>query len=740
MKKRNRWKGLTALILALVMAAVSPLNARASSGSGKYVSDVYVAYGKNAEEAIKTLKDKGYTPVEGNLNDGGKTYVMLGYKTTGDIRDSITDLAVMNMRGDYSVEDYRTLIKKQKAEIAEFLTGFMAVIHEYRANLKAGKTRAVYVHDLLNYYIEDDSGRKMGDLLNSETLQDKAGIEASIEHKNPEKLPDLITIVMQGNAQVIRSVEVLLSMAADTAENSWIDRFAERDYEQLLDKVKTERPDLNTLMKRIQYLDNTYGEEAEALSLEANDLRARLNDYISSGQKADTMTEEDVRKNFGDIEKDMGAALRYQDFLSIAAVCEGLKNYEGGRFKKGELLDFFLKEPDPEDHESFIPMAAALSEGQRSGLPFVNLEQLIKYAFTSEAGWKAFADQNKAYFDGLKEVSVYQNIDRDLYREDGSVALTGAARRANNTIAGTIGREIEQMDTLARITAISYAVTAGCTLVTLGTWGVRRYLLSKIEDPSIVINGEQYEYFLSLANMACKPESIAALKRMRLAVNLSRVFVVVTLAVVVWSAVMTVIDFHQDRTYQQLPIPKYLVDNYTNADGGNYSLNYKAVECNREAYFGADYKVQKGSSADLLADEGKQWLVLYASKNSKAGKPLTPNFVVQKSSQAPVGYDGMVHLFGEKGAVNAASVAFRNYSTFSTLWQAAAGDKYKLYVFSKLSTDVKTYDESAGNMRASAISNGTAAILGFGGLALGAVLGVCGTILVRKKKKEEALA
>ena len=136
-------KMLTALVLALVMAAISPLNAYASSGTGKYVSDVYVAYGKNAEEAIKTLKDKGFTPVEGNLNDGGKTYVMMGYKTTDDIRDSITDLAVMNMRGDYSVEDYKTQLKAQKTEIAEFLTEFMTVIREYRANLKGEPERRI---------------------------------------------------------------------------------------------------------------------------------------------------------------------------------------------------------------------------------------------------------------------------------------------------------------------------------------------------------------------------------------------------------------------------------------------------------------------------------------------------------------------------------------------------------------------------------------------------------------------
>ena len=99
----------------------------------------------------------------------------------------------------------------------------------------------------------------------------------------------------------------------------------------------------------------------------------------------------------------------------------------------------------------------------------------------------------------------------------------------------------------------------------------------------------------------------------------------------------------------------------------------------------------------------------------------------------------MVHLFGEKGAVNIASSAFRDYSTFSTIWQAVAGDK-TVYIFSKLSTDIKTYDESAGNMRASSLSTGQAAIFGFGGLALGAVLGTAGTVLVRKRKKKEVAA
>ena len=747
MKWLKSFKAALALALAIITALLAPAQALAADNNGKYVSEVYVAYGKNAEEAKKTLQDKGFTPVEGNLNDGGKTYAMMGYKTTDDIRDSITDLAVMNMRGNFSVEEYKTLLKSQKTQIAEFLNEFMTVIREYRANLKAGKTKATYVHDLLNYYKDDDTGMLMGDLLNSETLQDKVGVAQSIEAENPDKLPDLVTILLQGNAQVIKSMEVLLSMATDTADNSWLDRFAETDYDTLLDAVEDERPDLNTESKRVQYLENVYGEAAELLGLEAVDLRNRLNDYEASGLTLETATDEDIKNAFGNINEDAEAAVQYQNWLSIGLTYEGLKDYEGGNFAAGELLDFFLDDNDPEDTEIFIPMAAALSEGQRYGLPFVSFTQLLNYAFTDEEGWKQFAEKNKTTFDGLDEVSVYQNIDRDLYKDDGSVALTDAAQRANNTAAGTTGTEEEQMDTFAIITAISWAATAGCMLVTLGTFITRSILVNSATSMSgwqinemirTRIFAKVVDYNVVL-DYQMPREMASKVSTARFSVQLSRIFMVVTLAVAVISTVLTIIDLCRDKSVEQLPIPKYLVDNYTDTEGGSYSINYKAVECNREEYFGEGYTKQKGSCADLLADEGKQWLALYASKNSKAGKPLTPDFVVQEAGKAPSGYEGSVHIIGEKGAVNVASDAFRNYSTFSQTWQSIAGD-YTMYIFTKLSNDVKTYDEASGNMTASAVSANKSALFGIGGLAIGAVLGAVCTVLVNKNKRKKETA
>ena len=740
MKVLRNAKKIIALVLTLALFAIAPMQTAAAANNGKYVSEVYVAYGKDADEAKKTLEDKGFTPVEGNLNDGGKTYAMMGYKTTDDIRDSITDLAAMNMHGDYSVEDYKNLLKGQQTEIAEFLDEFMTVIREYRANFKAGKPKAVYVHDILNNYIEDDTKMKMGDLLNSETLQDKVGVNESVEAQNPDNLPNLVTILMQGNAQVIKSVEVLLSMATDTSDSSWLDRFAASDYDAMLDKLEEERPELNTETKRQQYLDNIYGDFAVTLGTEASALRNRLNDYAAADLKIDTATEEDIKKTFGDIENDIDALIKYREWLTAGTIYEGLNKYEGGRYKAGELLDFFLEENDPEDVETFIPMAAALSEGQRCGLPFVDLEQLLTFAFTTAESWKDYVEENKADFGKPEDISVYQNIDRGLYKDDGSVALTGAAQRANNTADGTTGTKEEQLDTIAKITAISWAATAGCTIVTLGSMVVRNILLKGFNgDLEIIYNKVMYNNFLKLAKGWCNTESIKTLTKMRFAIQLTRVLQVLTLAVAVFSAVMTVIDLTRDKSIEQLPIPNYMVDNYTDADGGSYSLNYKAVECNRMEYFGADYKKQKGSSADLNADEGKQWIVLYASKNSMAGRPLTPDFVIQDSSKAPNGYEGNVHLIGEKGAVNVVSAAFKNYSTFSTVWQNITGD-YSKFIFLKLSNDIKTYDESAGNMTATSMSGGMIALIGVGGLILGGVIGAVITVLIYKNKKKKETA
>lgn len=156
-------KKLFSLMLAVLLAAIitvmptAQVIARAQaaepSGSdaqpGKYISEVRVGLGKSVDAAAKSLA--GYTILTNDkgeyadLNEGagsnsiigskGDKVVLFGFKTTNDPADAITDLAVMNMDGGYSVEDYEALMDKYlETQIKPMIEGFMAAIMEYREN------------------------------------------------------------------------------------------------------------------------------------------------------------------------------------------------------------------------------------------------------------------------------------------------------------------------------------------------------------------------------------------------------------------------------------------------------------------------------------------------------------------------------------------------------------------------------------------------------------------------------
>ena len=746
--KLNGYRRMIILMLAFVITAITPLQA-AAAPKKEYVGDLYLAYGKDADEAKLALKDKGFTPIEGNFNDGGDTYAMLGYKTTDDIRYAITDVAVMNMRGGYSVEDYQNMLKEKKSEIAGFLEEFMVVVKEYRANYEAGRMRAVYVHDLLNKYTDDDTGMKLGDLFLADTLQDKVGIQESITAENKDNLPDLITILLQGNSEVVKSVELLLSMATDPSDDTWLDRFSNLTFDDLLDNVAETQPKLNTEAKQLRYLDNTYGGIAEIIAADMASIRDKLTAYEASGLDITTATEEDIKKTFGDpeaLEGDEAAesTLAIQDWMMTGALYENLKAYEGGNFGEGELLDFFMEETDPDDAERLYPIVASLSEGQWYGLPFVSFDMHLRNAFADEETWKSQADSARSTINGLEELSVYANIDRDIYKDDGTVALTDKAIREQNTVNGTTGSEEEQMDALAITAAVSWAVTAVSGLVTIGAaikTGVNAigeaYYKSLTNSLFDKYTNDPYNSFSDKYLNATNGRGAYGMARIKSGAFL-KYAAFATIALGIISAVFTVIDLLRDTSVEQLPIPKYMVDNRSDAEGNSFSINYKAVECNREEYFGSGYSRQTGSSADLMADEGLQWLTLYVSRNSMAGNPILADFAVQEKSQAPSGLTGNVHLIGEQGAINIASGSFRNYNTFQKTVNLIS-DK-TLYMFYGISDTPKTYDESSGNMTATDLSSGREALFGFGGMAIGAVLSAFIANMLRKKKESEAEA
>ena len=746
MKALKGLKALVALVLTLTFIALVPLNTVAAADTGKYVSEVYVAYGKDAEAAKKALGDKGFTPIEGNLNENGDTYVMMGYKTTDNIRESITDIAVMNMDGNFNTTEYKEVLRQRKTDVAELLTEFMATIREYRANLKAGKAKATAVHDLLNKLTDDDSGKPLGDLFNSETLQDKVGVNKSITDENKDKLPDLLTILMQGNSAYILTIENLLSLAADTNDNTWVDRFAAKDYDEMLDELEDSRPDLNTPSKRAQYLDAEYGTIVDNLSASVAAFRKDLLDYEALGLSVTDAKEKDIEAEFGnaeaaDEEKKTEIVSDELNWAETGVLYESLKNYEGGKYKKGELLVFFKEEVAEDDVERYYPMAAAFTEGQRGGMGFVSFRDLLRYAFMDFDSWKSDIEKN-ADLSGDTTDSVYKGINREMFKTDGSIAYTGAATRAENTSKGKKTTTTKVSDEAFLIGVLWFSTVFAGVLYGVAEYGKKAALIDLVGNNAQALIKIGKEGTKGIAPV----EEIMSRRFTRYSGDyyiFSKGVVFLKFATVflaVAASCYTIYTLAQKDEVKLKPIPKYFVDNYTSEDGESYQLNYQAVECNRAEYFGADHKAQTGNSADLNADEGKQWLAIYVSKNSMAGKPVTPDFKIAQSASAPGGMDGNIHTLGVKGAENLCNADYMNYSKlysgYKTVKDKIFGES-KAYVFFKLSNIAKTYDESAGNMTASSIGGGTVAIIGFGGIALGAALGAAVAVLINKNKKKK---
>ena len=142
MKRLSR--SVLAVFLAVLMGLLSTVRVfAAGTESPDYVGEVKIFFGdaSAAEKEGFTLLKDGNNPVDLNQNAGGglaskgEKAVYLGYKTTANRSEAITDLALMNMKGGYKTKDYEALMQQQMtSQIIPFVQSFIYAIEEYREN------------------------------------------------------------------------------------------------------------------------------------------------------------------------------------------------------------------------------------------------------------------------------------------------------------------------------------------------------------------------------------------------------------------------------------------------------------------------------------------------------------------------------------------------------------------------------------------------------------------------------
>ena len=798
------------ILMALLMACLMPIQVFADS-LPEYISEVKVYIGSysNAEkEGFKILNGDNGKPVDlnqgagGGLGSKGDKAVYLGYKTTTDSKEAITDLALMNMKGGYSTADYDALMEVQmKSQIIPFVKNFMATINEYRENynsdIESNRIRAQYVHDMLNKLTDDDcGGAGLGDLFLNETkyeMGDDAYNALSDEQKKEHA--DIVTIVAQSNGQATLLMNNLLTRASDTNEDTWIDRFSELTYDDLADLTGMSPSDA------FAELSMLYDDDATDLLYIWDDFREELESYEESLQNIvdsegfdyegmeekydnfdmETASSDEVLEALIDMTDERSETTQTVADLGVIAVHEYLDSIEYG---DGTLLDFFMQtsEEIEEDITVLYPLIASLTDGQRAGMEYVSLKELILMTVTDAEEF------DNGELESIETVSIYDGVDRGIYQK-GGVALTSDALRKDAleksaegtspllstftkvmigvsaasivaSITSIVARNMYFAKAAASMTQIQTAIstlktsiaTNQQTLTQLGntinnshyfaggaagivetTPNGIKYINTMADVPDDVAKAmtefmstrsaiEQSEK--TIQKLESTYQNVAASK-----VTVNRLMVGVTVAMVIITAFTTYLTWRDMQAHYRVdftPVPNYMVEEKDIV--GYNSRGEKIILKNQSAYYKVvesnlkkgDYKFDEiGAVADMNGCVGKQWLALYAVRN-QAMEPILASslMVVVGSSSIPAGYSTGIHMFGSKSAFNLNSNLYD--------WNESAKSVFVYY---------KT-DSSAASTTGSNFTGGTLALTGGAGLAVGAIV----TALAMKPRKKKAEA
>ena len=802
---KKRWfKRLTACVLAgALVFNFSALSAfAADSAQGKYVSNVFIAYGKTEEDAAKWLTQNGWEPVPGDFNAGKASFfdnnklqdqnvaAVMGIKRTDKADEAITDMAVMNMKGGYSLPAYESLIKEKKAQIDEIINDLMPAIHEYRANKNSegseiGEKRAQTAYEMLNKYTDGDpegeyavhdTGKRLGDLLATDTMQE--GNESGL---------DLQQLMLESSGPAMLTVEMLLALGTDTAEDTWLQRASGLTGDALSENLEKYVPEAAgqdvAASAAVQYLNGKFADTAVLLAEQWEDVHEEIlwfesyndqNGLWKKDKESDDAYTKRLMAHFKALEGSDSDNGDRDHYYQISVLYNKMYDipYEG---EWGETLGDFLN-PAGDDAfayvpENYLPLAAGLSEGQRACLEFVSFEAMLSLGIgTPEEVGKLLPDVKKLLGDAV-EMDIYAGVNRAIFRS--GVALTNEALMEQN--AGR-GQAFDQLWSNSGI--IAWAVNAGAilgavTLVTGGIMTAKGYTaaytteeiagfkqsydtarttyynhIHQVENGDAVIKGsivDNYTDKMLEYENAQKAQKVTGMG------TAGRWMMGIGGALMIGAAIVKGVQMYQYYQRTFTPIPTMIVDEsdivtYLTDDNGKPLLDekgdqkknidfkdyeyYQAVSCNRPEV-GEIGDWQDGvkeyqdhgcyNVADLNADMGQEWLALYATKSENKGYPILADSLTLQygSGEMPAGCSQALHLFTYTNAQDLGDTAW-----------AFNNDKKGVYFF--WNSDENAYPASA----ASAFSTGHMAM----GIAIGLAVGILGATLALypKRKREEA--
>lgn len=663
-------KAAVSVFLVLAICFVSSTSVFAASSKERYISELVLCSAASADEAETKLKEQGYKLLNSESISSG---MYLGYKSTANSSEAITDISAMNMQGKYSFSDYEILMDNMKENVAETIDGLVPMITSYRNNYNAGAGIAVEVHEILNKFYEEDSGKKMGDYLLNCDLKDTT---------------DITKVFMQGNSTFIVDIQQLLFLAGENdGDKAWIEKMASSDPDYLLETYLKAYPTPN---KAYSAIAAKYGNAADTIRQTWNNFYENLktvkekyftenNGEVEFDEKGFTeKATEIINNNKTEITEDMtndqlnnevdnsiAEATLYDNFndMKLISYLDSLK------YEDGTMLTFFMRDADEVDDSELYTLAYYMGTSLSAQINNVGLQQVITRTLVDgdKVSETSFDSINQA-LDSYEQISIYDGVDRSLF--ENGVALTGATVQKNVSSGkswsdGLFSRifqpagEYKWADYFAFYIAPMFAsailwfsthivnALMDQTIISMSENVVEKSSeiagkLSLIQHTRVYERTSGTFVFMAFG----KGSLVQGTTAFRILQCFKVFFFVLTAVLAVVSLVYLFVTIFADGDSgpaEYTAIPNHIVDTVNTKNGDDY-VAYNTVNN------------LNGSAGDLNNFTGKNgWLVLYYTKDSTVGDPITTDVkIIKGSTKSPLDYEN-VTMFGEANAINLSS-------------------------------------------------------------------------------------
>ena len=706
-----------------------PTVASAAEKAAPYVGEVRLAVDKKADKAKQILIDAGYEVIDQDLNedagsfwnDLGDQAVYMGIKRTDDENKAIREMKTMNMLGKYSYSDLRFAIRENTYRAGQLYDRLRGAINEYKENYEKGDYLAIKTHDLLNYIVEDDSGKKVGDLL-------------------LEKIPreDLLSMFVEGNEYLVSTITrglILTSEQKSKRGDIWTERMsAVTSYNDIVKEYAREKygktsviGDEKELVTRM--IESDLNESATQILDKWDEIR---NIFLNE----DEMTERLEEAGEDGVEDEEIAELG-EDIQNVAIV-DYTKTVKYG---KKTLYSFFTlpKSAFEKDITRLYPMVYALSDAQRALIPYMDYSMLLQSALT-RMGLREEKKNVEAQMDSflkdaviqLSEVSLYEGVDRAMYGDHAAATSEATANRQASSA------DASRFD-WAKTRMYGFLLVAGAFLA-VGIVGVAACVYYALTDlPGKAGIYDAWDYFGKLLDWHAGSYGMAIF-------GMGFGLIFAGIAIATWFA-------YKNTTHNttQLSIPEVMVDFDVENDAGKY-VTYHVAKWNKDRGDNGD----RADRGDLNGEAAKEWLALYTTTDKTMGAPILADSIVTivgSSSMPDAGGDGTYRpltMFGRKSVQNLVDEAYSYNDGVDGiyLWYKKAVDVDKTDVIID-DTDEDDQDEKteATSEEATAapdampettgsnIGGSSTVFIGLGCGVVGIIVGIFIGFFIRRKKQ-----